>query len=883
MKFKHTYILLIAALVFISCKQTKYVPEGQFLLKKNEVVLDKKQLSKDDLESIIRQQPNYKRIGIKWKLFAYNRFDSLKIANKRQRLNKRLAAKNVKRGLKEDRINKKRIEKAREKGKTDYSKKLITPKDTVSPRKFLREWYKYKIGRPPVIFDSTLFEKSQEQLLAYMKKRGYYYGSVAGFIDYKKNGKCIVSYHLEEGEKYIIDSVYIISDIELVTEKYNLFLNNGENKSILKQAFDSELLEDYRIDISTFMRNEGLYGFSPNHIKFLADTTKATSSVQLGIQFSDRYIKSKEVKDSIIRKRQQEAYISNVYFHIIDTLHFEGSFQDEIDRLGLNISDGQFLRTINITEFTYEKKRKSKRVRNRMAFFMHNGELQVKPRVLEVQNYLKKGSLYSEKKLEQTYLSLLRMDLYQAVKTELVETDSAGQIEAHYYLVPSKKQTFGFEPRATNSNGFLGVAATINYVNRNLFKGAQKLTLSLSGGFESQPPVFDETLDGDKIEAASRSFNTFEFGPSLKLELPALFPFKMTKRSKNFRPRTIISSAYNYQKRDDFVRGTFQLNYDYSFSNKKTMRFDIGLPGASVIKFVSITKTMEFQDRLEALNDLFLINAYSNQFVWQDLNLTFEFNSNKKERRKGNGQIFYKASLDAAGNILSLFQNSQDTVGNGQFGFVGVGYSQFLRMDNELILAKPVGADGSINFRAILGAGLPYGNTTTSLPYDYSFFAGGANDNRGWRARSLGPGAYKYYLDTNRTATQIGDIRLGSSIEYRFAFSSLVKGGLFIDAGNVWSIFEDKNRIGGQFSKNWFNEIALAAGFGLRFDLDYFIVRVDIGFPIKNPALPKEAQWVFNSRKAYHDEGLAKFGTDYKSFLPLPFIPAFHFGIGYPF
>ncbi len=188
-----------------------------------------------------------------------------------------------------------------------------------------------------------------------------------------------------------------------------------------------------------------------------------------------------------------------------------------------------------------------------------------------------------------------------------------------------------------------------------------------------------------------------------------------------------------------------------------------------------------------------------------------------------------------------------------------------------------------MNYRIQAGAGLPYGNTTTSLPYDYSFFAGGSNDNRGWRARSLGPGSYKYYLDTNRTATQIGDLRIGASLEYRFPITQLFKGAAFVDAGNIWTINDDPNRPGGQLTNTFYNEFAIAAGVGLRIDLDYLVIRVDLGFPLRNPALPDGAKWVFQSRKPYYDEAFAKFGANYSSLIPRAFIPAFHLGIGYPF
>ena len=151
------------------------------------------------------------------------------------------------------------------------------------------------------------------------------------------------------------------------------------------------------------------------------------------------------------------------------------------------------------------------------------------------------------------------------------------------------------------------------------------------------------------------------------------------------------------------------------------------------------------------------------------------------------------------------------------------------------------------------GGGIPYGNSTRSLPYDYSFFAGGANDNRGWKARALGPGDYKYYLDTNRTATQVGDIRIGGSAEYRFGITEALKGALFVDAGNIWTVAEDTNRVGGQFTKDWYKQFGVAAGFGLRFDLGFFVIRVDLGIPLRNPALPEGAQWIFQSRAAYEE------------------------------
>lgn len=197
----------------------------------------------------------------------------------------------------------------------------------------------------------------------------------------------------------------------------------------------------------------------------------------------------------------------------------------------------------------------------------------------------------------------------------------------------------------------------------------------------------------------------------------------------------------------------------------------------------------------------------------------------------------------------------------------------------------------TLHLRMHAGAGLSYGNSQTAMPYDYSFFGGGSNDNRGWRARALGPGAYKYHLDTNRLATQIGDIRLGGALEYRFEMSSTFKGAVFTDFGNIWTYREDISRLGSQFNWQTFvPQLAISAGLGLRMDLDFFILRLDVGFPIFDPAFADGARWVFQdfkTRETYYAEGMQHFNMSLdqvKAIMPRPFLPNYlNFGIGYPF
>lgn len=883
--FKLTYILLIFGLLLFSCKQTKFVPAGKYLLKKNVVKIEGGKLDEDDVAEIIRQKPNFKTVGLKLRLWAYNRVDSASVANKRFEKNLKLRETNQKRLAHQDKVNSRRIEKARKKGKTLYTEKIVQLKDTIFPKKFFREWFKYKIGEKPVVFDSIPFEKTLEQLNVYLKNKGYFYGDVKGSIEFKKNQKAKVYYDIKTGPQYFVDSVYVLSNNSLVSDMYSNFLRENADASLKETAFDKDNLNDYRDRVAKYMRDHTLYGFSSSHINYIADTTYSTMKVVLGIQFTDRMLRSEFDRDSLIPVKHKETMIRNVYFHISDTTFYSGNFKKTVEDLGLTLLDQQFIRTIDTFLYAEIKKKKTDELDPyRIATFLYNGKLSIDPDIIELQNYLEHTNPYKEYYLERSYTRMLQLGLFQIIKPVLIEIPGTNKIDVHFYLVPAQKQSLSFEPRATNSNGFLGVATSLNYTNKNLFGGAEKLILSLSGGFESQPPVFDETLDGEKIKKAGRSFNTFEIGPSIKFDLPGLFPTKVTTLSKRQRPRTIISTAYNYQVRSDFKRQIFQLNYLWRFYVSKTQIFQIGFPGMSIVKFVRIVNTPDFQSKLDVLNDLFLKNAYSNQFIWQDWKLTFEYNNKEKDYKKNDLSFYMNSTFDPAGNILSMFKKSQDTTATGQHMIFGVGYSQFSRLDNEIIVSNPLGKNRSIHARIQIGGGIPYGNMKTSLPYDYSFFAGGANDNRGWRARALGPGSYKYYLDKDRTATQIGDIRIGGSTEFRFSMGEMIKGAAFLDAGNIWTFNQDDNREGSQISNNWYKEIALSAGVGVRLDLDFFIVRLDFGVPLTNPALPDGEKWIFTKeRPKFIEEVTTQFGPDYKEYVPKLFIPNIHFGIGYPF
>jgi len=891
-----TIILSLIVFGTSGCKSTKYVPADSYLLKRNKVELDNKKLQKNDFYELIQQMENHRVAGIKIRLFVYNTIDDVKVDRKRLRKNESIRIQNKILQQRQNKINDRRIDQAKRKNREWYTQKIIPLKDTVSPSLFFREWLKYKFGEPPVIFDSILYKQTIEQLNLFLHKKGYYYGAVQGNILHKKNKKVSVIYTVHTGECYTIDSVDIQSVDKGLILSYERAISKGHIASLIGQPLDTYLLNTHRNEITEWMRNDAFYGFNFSNVDYIVDTTMGNFKSKVTIRFSQRQVQSSNIPDSIEYIPFRSYRINDVFFHIMDTSMVKGNYADRVAKRGLFLQPASnsfpLLDTLKYEQIylkKYEKKRygiphKQKVINElRTAHFFYNGKIFVRPGIIELQNYLEHTNYYKQEYFDLSYSRLLQIDLFSSIRPQLVELPNSNMIDIHYYLTPLPRQYISIEPKATNSNGFLGVSASLNYSNRNFFRGAEKFVFALSGGFESEPPIFDTSIDGKKIIATRRSLNTFEFEPNVRLDLPGLFPiFRATHMRKRQRARTILSASWNFQNRSDFKRRSLQFGYTLRFYSVETQVFTIGLPLVAGIKFVRIEPSEDFTQKINTLNDLFLRNTYSNQFIWQDAKIIYEYNTTDRKNKIKRSGMYYKLSFDLAGNILSLFHDKQDTNSIGQRTFLGLGYSQFARLDNDLIFALPFNKKHSFHFRILLGMGLPYGNTKTSLPYDYGFFGGGANDNRGWRARALGPGAYKYYLDSNRTAIQIGDVRIGGFFEYRFDLGGYLKGAVFSDIGNIWTWNNDVNRENAQFTEKWFTQLAFSAGIGLRLDLGFVVGRVDLGYPLRNPALPKGSQWFFQNRKAFNQEINSIPNID-RSKVPKPFIPVAFLAIGYPF
>lgn len=877
--FKLTYYLLFFLFLgglFVSCSRYTTVSNNQYLLVKNSLIVKGDNTYNSDFKDIIRQKPNRKFLGVPFFLWIHNSIDSSTVQRKHLKLLERVKRSNARKIKKNEHINEKRIERALKKGLNSYEKKELYLSDTTNIRLSFMEWLKFKLGEPPVIFDSIYYNKTIDQFKVFLHSKGYYEAALSAKVIYKKK-KAKVRYEINTNLPFVISDFTVSSSNDTLNEIYKKFKLLNLNIDLKDKKFDSKLLDDYREKVAFYFREKGVYGFSNSNIKYIVDSSNILNSVSIEMQLLDRIITvnagQKEIVPFSIKK------INAVYFHVIDTSYVMGGFKNKVYRSNLTLFSNGFVRTLDTISF--QSKSSSSLIK-----ITYNSYLPFKPEVFDQQNFVFADSNYTQSLIDKTNFNLSNLGLFQLVKPEIVEDLSTSKVEVHFYLVPKKTHSFPLSLRFTRSDVFFGFSGSANYTNINLFKGAERFILSLTGGFQSMPTLTysstDQNLNSTTI-TTNQAFNTFEIGPSLKLELPGIYPFSFLFKSKSIKKQTILSSNLGFQRRNVFTRESFKLSFLYSLTFNEKNEFQVGFPGITSINFSNFLNFDEtFKKNIYNFKDPFTLNYYTNLLNWQDLKLIFSHKS-----ASNSSIINYKTNIDISGNILNLFSKYQKRNSQNQYMILDVPYSQFVKLDNEFIQGVPFSKFESINYKLGIGIGVPYGNSRLALPFDYSFFGGGPNDNRGWRAGSLGPGSYNYYLDKNYSTVQLGDIRLALSTEYRFKLTKYLRGALFMDAGNIWTYNFDEKRPGSQFSNNWLDEIAVASGFGVRADFEYFLIRMDFGFKLRNPALASGKRWFFEPT----DEEVQNIIDDNPTKFSSPFFPknwndlinSVRVGIGYPF
>lgn len=738
------------SILLTSCNLTKGLKESEYLyngsklkLNEDENSLDRiaeKRLLKQELEDIVRQEENGKALGVfKFKLWAHNS-----------------------------------VKKGGEKG--------------------FKKWWKYQVGQPPVIYDSTQTQTSSDLMEGYLYNQGYYYGKVEHESIYnKKRAKAI--YHVTTNDRYFLDSV----NFPKPEGRINQIAYKYADESLLKKG------EPYRVDdfigertrITRTMRNEGYFDFIKNYIVFDVDSNKTTRQLDIDV-------KIEEPSDST---RHEIYYINDVFIRTDFKLSLDGS-TIELD-------------TIVRDEFhiIFNKLKYRENTVLNSVFFKKDRQFRI-----------------DDERATINRLSELGVFRFVNVGFKKLKRDGENYLDVFINLTPNKTKQHAVEVEAnTHSDYILGSALSYTYTNRNLFRGADLLVAGVSGGIAFTDLRFkDANIDS--------IVNTLDFSAKADLFFPKfLIPFSNTKFYRTNNPKTKISALYNYQRRVGFYTiNSTDLSFGYTWNESKKATISATPIFASFLQLIAEPKFFPFLSANDRLR-----NSFEDQFI---IGGRASYNYSNQEFGKNKDNFTFRATTEFAGNLLSAGY----TIAEGKFPIAEdpdeifkQNYSQYFRVDGDFRYYNIVDKKNTTVTRFYGGIGIPYGNSST-LPYVKQYYVGGTNDIRAWNVRELGPGA-----DTAKTSgnsiflDKTGDLKLEANFEYRFDIFERLKGAWFVDAGNVWTLRADDNAPLGAFkAKNFYKEIAVGTGLGARLDFVYFIIRFDAAFPLRDPSRKVRQRWV---------------------------------------
>lgn len=691
--------------------------------------------------------------------------------------------------------------------------------------KWINRWLQ-RVGTPPVIYDSTLTMASAEQLHTALSNKGFINNAVTYRVD-ADTVKCKVrvNYDVTLGEPYYIRSItYDIPDAEL----NRIIMADSSHFSVRAgNLLDYTRLDEWRQDITEHLRNEGYYAFNKEYITFMADTAAGSKAVDLTLNTRNPY-----------HNDRLPFYTEHEPFYIRDVVYVTNydpmTMRDNLWGIDTVVINGG----VKVIE---------------------DEERYLRPSVIDECNYIEPGSRYNAEAITRTYRALGRLNIIKQINIDVRpvgEVDGLLMVDAYVFLQPDKSQTVSASLEGTNSEGDLGFGVGLDYRHRNLFKGSEV--------FSAKGKVSYESLSGNLSGLINNNYS--EYSTELDLTFPKFMaPFLSRSFKRKIQASTIFTLNFDYQARPEYNRVIAGGGWRYQWTERsRRLAHTLTLVDLSVISVPKMSQ--QFLDRIT--NPL-LLESYRDHLIMR-MGYNF-YRTNKAEmsvRQMGMFQrnVFtIRANAETAGNLLYGLSHltRQKTDDDGTYRALGIRYSQYVKADADFALTHYFDRRQSIAFHVGAGIALPYGNSDV-LPFEKRFYSGGANSVRGWGVRTLGPGSYNSIDSVSNFFSQCGDIRFDLNLEYRAKLFWVVELGLFIDAGNIWTIKEYDDQQGGVFKFNKFYEqIAASYGAGIRLDFKYFLVRVDMGMKAHNPASGQEHWPLFHPRFKRDSE--------------------FHFSVGYPF
>jgi outer membrane protein assembly factor BamA len=823
--------LVIISFFFTSCKINKHLKNNELLLSKSAIKQNGTNIDNTELEAFIRQKPNRKILKVlRFNLWLYNQVDQQKTLEKK-----------AQRDIKFDRINVKRLaknvkknERRAAKGKSPKSPKLKN-KEKSTFRESIME-----AGEPPVILDTFLTKVTKNQLQKFVFSKGYFDSKVSDSIQVDLvNKRSKVFYYITKSKPYTIQSI----DYKIEDPLIEYFIFNDTTSTLIKHnaVYDEDVFQKERERITESQLNNGYFYFAPEYVYYMVDTNLVGQKVNLTLGIKMFSKSFNESNDSLIYINHPRFYIENVYVIAENIPNFRGKsneiyMKDTAEYNGFKI--------------------------------IYNNRLKLRRKDLTRDISISPGQLYQQNFSEETYKGLSSLKVFKSVYIQYIKNPRySDKLDCYIVCQPVVKQSITIETEGTNTSGNLGIAGSLVFQNKNAFRGAELVELKLKGSIAAQKQ-FSSTETTTNINDVQNTFNTIQFGPELNIFFPKpLFPFTLFYYKKDAsekryftQPKTILSLSFNYQSRPEFNRTISNISYGFRFTNNKELfSYDI-VP----FEIYSVKAKLfgNFQSDLLNLNDFYLLNSFQDHITTLS-RLSVIYNNQTLSKKRN--YMYLKMTLSSSGNILrGLYSaTSQSMDAQGRYLIQGVPFSQFVKFDVDYRFYFNIRKLGKLVYRMAGGYGNPLKNLT-SLPYEQSFFGGGPNSNRAWRARTLGPGSYAQPDSILSRYDKIGNIQIESNIEYRFHIFKSFYGAWFVDAGNIWLSYNDPNKPNGQFKLDkFYKEIALGSGFGLRYDFSFFVIRLDAAIRVQDPQYIEGKRWLLGNQTLKQTPIFTNFGIGY--------------------
>jgi len=690
-----------------------------------------------------------------------------------------------------------------------------------------------KMGEPPVIYNSMMRIQSERQLEKYYRAKGFMNAKASSDVEFKK--KCaVVTYHVDEGVPFRIENIDFDyrgdSAIQKIVETDRFY----ESKLKTGMLFDSDELDAERNNMSSLLRRHGYFYFTKDYITYTADTTVGDHKVDITLELKPF---SKTRSDG----------------SRVDVPHTKYKIGD-ISVVTLDKPNVSYTEVL-----AYDSARTEEGI---LMKYLHKPFL--RSSVIEDNVMFSKGELYNSMRSDFTLSKFNSLGVVRAAYINFNDKhNDANEVDCQITLSPTKMKSISANVEATTTSGDFGFGGTLGWSHHNIFHGSECLTFKIS---YSQEAISGMDITDDKIR---------DYGASVTLAIPrVLFPFLTRDFKRRINANTELHAAFSVQQMG-YRRDQLSLGWKYKWQRRRFYNFEIDFLDYNLVKMEDADA---FRDKYfnEHTNPILLYNYTDHQILCTGFTYTFD---NMSSKRLLNKKLF-KASFETGGNTFQLFSHicKFDTDEfSGKNMIFEVPYSQYVKTELEYAFNQYINEKCRIVYHAKAGVAVPYGNSD-GVPFEKRFYGGGASGVRGWAVRTLGPGKFP---STDDYLAQTGDINLLLNLEYRIKLFWKLELATFVDAGNVWTLYKDKNedQQGGEFFINeFYKQIALAGGAGLRIDFSYFLIRFDLGLKFHDPSrIQDNSQWRINHHRCDDNCNNCHVRMNWNDDF------SFHFAVGYPF